>query len=135
MTTLSRTIAPQLDPRFKLTFFLVEANTFERDCLRKEWQKRVEWEEDNSGYIGQVGILADRPVNISVFWARIEGNLVAFWDSPSQVVDHEMIQKWLTENCLPPQKGPELRSTRCNATNFYVCIQAIQKVAAQNLWE
>lgn len=118
---------PPQDPRFKETFFLVEASSFERQCLWKRRHDLTSWEDQNSGYMGQIGILARRPVVISVFWARINGRLVGFWESTSQVVDHEMIEKWFEKNCAPPKWDNGTRRARCDAMNFHFCMHAIQE--------
>lgn len=119
-------IAPPQDQRFSETFFLVEASSCEKLYLWKEWHKRVKWEEQSSGCFGQVGKLSGRPVVISVFWAKIDGRLIGFWESTSQVVDYKMIEKWFSKNCVPP-KWDGTRHARCDAMNFHLCIQAIRE--------
>jgi len=119
--------APPEDLRFKETFFLVEATGCEQHFLWSEWHKRVKWEEQGMGCTGQIGTLDRRPVMLTFFWARINGKLVGFWDSTSQVVDHKMIEKWLAENCTPPKCDNGTRSAQCDAMNFHHCIHAIQE--------
>ncbi|MFZ2048766.1 MAG: hypothetical protein WAV25_00465 [Minisyncoccia bacterium] len=123
---LPHDFSPPDDPRFKETFFLVEATHFERMCLgkRDEWEG---WEEQSSGYICQVGTLARRPVTVGVSWARIKGKLVGFWEAESQVVDYAMIEKWLDKYWSPPKWDGGTRNARCNAMNFHHCIHAIRE--------
>lgn len=121
------TMAPPEDPRFKETFFLVEASSFEKQSLWERWNDLLVWEDQNRGCIGQVGILDDRSVVISVFWANIEGKLVAFWEPTSQVVDYKMIEEWFAQNCVPPKVDRGTRNARCNAMNFHSCIHAIRE--------
>jgi hypothetical protein len=123
-----RTILAQPeDKRFAETFFVVEATSFEKFCIWKEWHEQVIWEDEMRGCIGQIGTLARRPVTLSVFWARIEGRLVAFYESPSQVTDSIMVEKWLGLNCAPLKWDNGTRNARCDAQNFHLCIAAIRE--------
>jgi hypothetical protein len=101
---------------------LVEASIFERQMLWEENQRRQpprEWVENLSGRIEIVGHLDDDPVCISMFTARIDGELILFYHDTSAVVDHKMIERWLFE------KAPTtaLRGTgylnRVDAMNFH----------------
>lgn len=118
---------PPQDERFKDTFFLVEATSFERLCLWNERGEQEVWEDQSIGYMVQVGTLDRRPVTIQIFWFRIDGRLVGFWDSPSQVVDHKMVEEWLDENCTPAKWDNRTRHARCDAMNFHLCIHAIRQ--------
>ncbi len=117
--------APE-DPRFKETFFLVQATHFEKHQLWKEWHKSVDWQQEDAGYGQEIGTLADRPVVLSVFWVRINGRLVAFWELTSGVADYIMAENWFSQYCTPA-KWDATRSAKCNASNFHLCIQAIEE--------
>ncbi len=118
--------APPTDERFKETFFLVEASSFERNCLWMEWNNRVKWEQ-TSWCMGQIGTISRQPVTLSVLWVRIDGKLIGFWEPTSQVVDHKMIREWFAKNCVSPKWDNGTRHGRCNADNFYLCMRAIQE--------
>lgn len=115
-----------VDKRFQETFFLVEASSFEKHYLWKEWNEQVKWEGESSGYLIQVGELGGRPVTISISWVRIDGRLVGFWNSPSQVSDYKMVTAWLGENCVTPNWDRGTRNANCDATNFHLCLNAIR---------
>lgn len=118
-------IAPPEDERFKRTFFLVEASSFERLCLWQEWHKKVKWEPSILGCMGQIGTLDGLPVILNVFWVFIEGRLIGFWEFTSEVTDHRMAEKWFDTNCkIKRVRG--LRRARCNAMNFSICMNAIR---------
>lgn len=108
------------DKRFKETFFLAHATDFETEALWKAWHEAVKWEQEPGGWSAQIGTLGGHPVTLYLFWARINGRLVGFWQSPGRVVDYQMIEKWLDRNCVP-------NYYRCSAMNFHVCIHAIEE--------
>ncbi len=76
-----------------------EANSFETLELWKYWNKAVKWEQEYQGKVYQVGeIIIDGksfPVNITVFFNKINGKRIAFHDACSLVVDHDMVKDFL----------------------------------------
>lgn len=133
MSKIKLVIAPPNDKRFKETFFLVEATSFERQCLWEKWNKKLNWKDQGMGCVGQIGTLAKLPVVICFFWAHIDGRQIAFWESTSRVTDSEMAKKWLEENCIPPKWDGGTRNSRCDAANFHLCIHAIQEANQREL--
>jgi hypothetical protein len=127
MTKPQIVLASPEDERFKKTFFLVEASSFEKHRLWEMWRERVSWEQDSMGCMGQIGVLDNRPVTLSIFWAQINGQLIGFWESPSQVTDSAMAERWFALNCMPPKWDKGTRNARCDAQNFHLCVQAIQE--------
>ncbi len=110
------------------TRYVVEATDYEMHCLWERWHYRVDsewkrkplaWEQVSMGLSQRIGMLADMPVCVSVFWARVEGALVAFYDATSQVVDHRMVEKWMHEN-FPAA------TSWSNAQNFHNTVLAIE---------
>ena len=81
---------------------------------------KLDWIQVNPGHWEQIGTLDKRPVCVSVFWARIDGYLVGFWDATSQVVDYEMVKVWLKKT-FPD----DVYMT--DATNFYNAIHHIRE--------
>ena len=128
MTQLIELAEPE-DQRFSETFFLVSASDFEKFNLWERWEKLVEWRQDTIGAMGQIGMLGNRPVTLSVSWAQINGKLVAFWESPSQVTDNIMAENWLRKHCSLLKCDNGMRCSECNAANFHLCIDAIHKAS------
>ena len=121
--------------QLKRTDYFVEASSFERSTLWRDWAKeatnaglssemykdrQVDWQQQSLGYGQSVGELDGRPVYISLNWATINGRQVMFWEPTSVVVDHDMIEEWLKEN-LPD--GIE----KSNAENFHNCVLWINR--------
>src|SRR5579862_5164457 len=109
------------DERFRKTFFLVEATAFEKDALWSQWQNKISWEHDASTWLGAVGTIAGRPIYVSVLWARIGNQLVAFWEPTGKVADYDIIAAWFAKHCNPPD-WDNSRRTKCDAANFHQCI-------------
>jgi hypothetical protein len=111
--------------KFKEVVFLVEADSFAdlslwcRHFHDADAPRRVKsWENDNPGYCTVVGTCDRRPVNLSMSYNMINGHRVLFYHAVSQVVDHELVDKFLKINF--PDVG------RCDAMNFHQCIQHIE---------
>lgn len=109
-----------IDPRFDKVKYVVEATCFEDMTLYREWNKKVKWESHTSGTLETVGELNDKPVCFSACWASINGELVLFYHATSVVVDHDMIDKWLEDNC--PNK-----KLKTNAMNFHIVALRVKK--------
>jgi hypothetical protein len=99
----------QMDKCVRLTEYLVEANGNETQNFWRDFSLqagrmpryakinpdlRVSWEQ-LSGMSQTIGKLDKRPVAVTVFWNRLNGHLIGFWEATSQVVDHKMIEEWL----------------------------------------
>ena len=103
------------------TEYFVEATDFERFSL---WEKfaddsadfstydKVKWEQVCVGSMFQLGKLAKMPVTFLLTWAKINGHLVAFWESPSMVTDGRMVEVFLNK----------LKKPTTNANNFHHCL-------------
>jgi hypothetical protein len=115
----------KIDLRFSDCEYLIEANSFEVLALWKEWHVAVPWKEDGSGFMFKVGSLGGRPVMLSFSFAHINGHRVAFYDSPSQVVDHKKIDNFLRKNFAVTHEG---RWAHCDAMNFGHCISCVVDV-------
>lgn len=106
------------------TVFIVEANSFEKLCLWKEWKDRLPWREDLSGNLVTIGHVQGRPIVVSLFWANLNGQKVMFTELTSQLADYKLLDAWLDANCAP-RYDSGLRSARCNAMNFHLCAHAV----------
>jgi hypothetical protein len=113
---------------FKDVVYLVEANSNEQHELWYQWYHeprygtKVDWEQVYRGVAVTIGTVDKRPVVVSVTYALIEGQRVMFYYGCSQVVDHQMIDDWMTHYA----KGVPRR----DAQNFGHCIQNIRKEKA-----
>lgn len=129
----------KLDPRFAETMFVVEADDFARHmlwvCHSRESIKAGyaprdssphDWVQHGDGRFVQVGSFGGMPVNISVFWSTIDGQLVLFYDMCSMVTHSDMVRRWFEKHCNPKYDGGS-REARCNAMNFAHCLQAIEE--------
>lgn len=110
------------------TKFVVEATSCEVQML---WERhsidamfarpetnRYKFEQLNPGFIETIGHLDNRQVNVEMFWHRINGVLVMYVNSVSQVVDHKMIEEWLKKKCSPRWCGGS-RLAHTDASNFH----------------
>lgn len=122
------------ESRLAKTLFVVEATSFETQCLWAENSKDSNcrrftprrWEQVSPGWLVTVGELDYRPVCISMSWARIDGRLVMFWYPTSQVVDTVQIEKWLEKHFTGKWDGGT-RNAQTNAMNFHHCLDAIDE--------
>jgi hypothetical protein len=108
------------------TVFTVEANSFEEHMLWMLHQHHVNWRQQSEGTTVELDELDGRLVMLSLRWAVINNCAVLFYHSPSEVVDHALVDKWLSENCNPPTWGGG-RPARCDANNFHLCLNAIEE--------
>jgi hypothetical protein len=132
----------KLKKRLKETQFVVEATSNEMYMF---WEKfsdeamyknpnsnKFKFEQLNPGVAETIGYLDGRPVCISMFWYKIDGVMIMFWDCTSQVADHAMIEKWLKDNCAPRwDKGTRLAHT--DSSNFHHALDHVQEVNGKKL--
>lgn len=89
---------PKHQELFNDVVFIIEAtdneqHTFWRDYFyepRKDFTI-IKWEEEFTGKLIQIGELDNRPINIAISYAKLNGKRVIFYDAVSQVVDHQMV--------------------------------------------
>lgn len=118
------------DQRLRDTKFVVEATSCECQFLWERWSEdalyqagpypRVSWEQLNPGWWEEVGKLHGRPVCVSIWWNRINGELVMFWEATSELVDIGIVKAWLAKRCSP--------EVHTNASNFHLVIHAIDEL-------
>ncbi len=101
------------DPRLKSVIGVIEANSFEYMTLWEMYasealsfgigtRARCDWREDLSGLFFIIGHLAERPVTIQLRFAELNGHRVIFFNSPSVVVDHDMVRSWIDTHVRTP---------------------------------
>lgn len=104
------------------TIGVVDANSFEQHALwrfnRDKNEPHLSWDQKSG--LGQViGHFGDMPVNLSLSPVVIDGHKILFIDPVSQVVHHEMIDKWLDATMPASARTPDDRVNRTNAMNFH----------------
>jgi len=113
-----------LEKRLSQVMFVVDANSFERLALWREYQHTVKWEEDSSGFGEVIGQVGDMNVILSLNFATLNGQVVMFIEPTSQLVDYRMVDAWLEKHCAPRYDNG-YRSARTNGMNFAHCLQAV----------
>lgn len=130
-------IDPQDKDLFKDVVFLVEASHTEQHFLWKEnfYEKTRQfdavksWEDEGMGHGITIGQLDKRPVCVTMFYAKINGHRVMFYEGTSQVVDHKMIEEWLQHWTLKTVRWDNgHRWAHSDAMNFHHCLDAIQEL-------
>lgn len=101
---------------------VVEANSYEKHMLWDENRRRAQpktWTDDGCGLMQIVGHLAEMPVCISLFTAEVGQHRLVFVDATSQVVDHRMIDKWLSDTLPKSAFRKDGYVNKTDATNFH----------------
>lgn len=125
---------------FQDVVFLVEAThheqfVFWQDYFHKpkyDHCKINKWEQVTVGRLVQIGELDNRPINISINWAVLEGYLVMFYEAVSQVVDHAMVDKWIEHWSKDIKYDNGYRWAHTDSNNFHHCIHAVQELVKKN---
>ncbi len=124
MNKIQYSINPQDGKKIKASVFFVEANSFEKICLWRDCNdKDISWEEDLRGLAIHLGSLDERPVFAGLFFAKIMGQQICFFEITSVVQDHHMIDQFLE---LESSYGAEFRSHKCDAMNFGSALRHIE---------
>jgi len=120
--------------RLKRTLFVVEATSFEQFCLWEQHSNQSQscrdrhpqtWEQMNPGWLINVGEIDKRPCCISVSWYKIDGQMIMFWYSCSQVTDSVAAEKWIIDHWDGKWDGGTRRAWT-DAQNFHHCLEAIR---------
>ena len=115
----------KVDPRFKNTEFVVEADDFAIQTLWTKFSTQYNWEQDCKGLMETVGYLNNHPVCVNFRWAKINEHLILFYNPTSQIVDHHMVDEWLKKYCNPGR--------HTDANNFHQVISYVRDCKAQEL--
>lgn len=125
----------QNDHNTREAVYLVEATHFEVHALWLEYSeealahgwgsadtriRRVPWQQIGLGYGANIGTFGKMPVVVAVSFARIHGQVVAFYEATSQVVDYRMVEKWRGKQ-FPAARG------RTNPMNFGHCLHDLEE--------
>ncbi len=133
----------EIEQRMRRTVAVIEATHTEQFYLWKEWSDesgwddshhpghpQLRWEQMNPGSCLTLGYIEDMPVNISLTWNRIEGQVVLFWEMPSTVTDLRMGEDYLKKMLNPwPTYDKGYRRATFDAMNFGNAVSAIREAA------
>lgn len=118
---------------FKDVVFLIEANDNESHLLWEKYHYKTDkdvphvklWEQEFSGYMIKIGELDNRPINVTLSYAKLNGKRILFYNGCSQLVDHKMIEDWLQHFTKDIRWDNNHRWAHCDAMNFHHCLDAI----------
>lgn len=125
---------------FKDVEFLVEATYNEQhhfwvDYHYKPRTDSVEvksWECEGRGHMIEIGELDKRPICVSIFYGKLNGKRVMFYEGCSQVVDHKMIEDWLQHYTLKTIRWDNgHRWAHCDSSNFHHCLEHVKATRVQ----
>lgn len=103
--------------KFKDVVFAIEATSFEQLSLWQlnEKSKYIKsWEQRFQGWTIVIGHVGNMPVAVCLTYAKLNGHKVVFYEATSEIVDHDMVRKWI-DHYNPNQ------SNHANAMNFGQC--------------
>lgn len=82
-------------------------------AVRRVFTKNtMKWEAQSVGRCYTIGELAGFPICICIFFAKIDGEPVAFVEATSRVVDHEMVRQWIKANAKPDARVTDAMNWR-----------------------
>lgn len=136
---------PDLSVQVEEAEYLVEATHQEKHSFWAQWHKRLDWEGISMGHSLIIGWLRTiptgkrlrtlkafknleaRPINVCVFFARLNGVLVGFYEVVSTLSDQDVVDEWLETlpNVKKAKKAGD-RAPHCNADNFHHCLFFVQ---------
>ncbi len=132
-----------MNNQLKETEFVVEADTFAQHTLWEKWSAQslikhiwkdgsdshfntIKWEQLSPGYIETIGYIKKRPISIEIYWAKLNGHLIMFYNCCSLLADYKMVEDWLDKNCNPTYDNGA-RKARVDANNFGAVISWIKE--------
>jgi hypothetical protein len=117
---------------------VVEANSFERQCLWEHYHLDLgwTWESAGGGPLVTVGHLVTvypnrkHPICVELLWTKVNGHKILFYADTSMTVDHEMVKGWLEKN-LPrsafKESSPYPNCTDAmNFSNIFPCATELE---------
>ncbi len=133
----------ELDIRFSDVFFVIEANSFERQYLYRENEynvrdyiygkedkndiqhkpPRFKYEQDSSSFSLVLGRLNKIEVFVHFTFFKFDDLLVMCYEPTSQITDWVIVEEWLDVHCNPTYKGSR---NRCDMNNVHQLYNAIE---------
>jgi hypothetical protein len=97
----------------------IEANSFEQHSIYKEaLEAKRTYVGQTSGYILQAGTFHEYDVWVSVTFATISGQRLAFYYPTSRYVDYELVRKWI-ESVAPESAKEDGRLVHSDGMNWH----------------
>lgn len=132
-TTIDEVSSMSSDEKLERAFFFVNADSFSKFELwrvnkyEEEEKYKVDWVEDGSGFVVQVGTLyrkngeiyEEMPVMVTCMFGILNGVYVCFYTSDSMVTDWEMVENFISK--YAGQYDSASRRAMTNASNFHHC--------------
>jgi hypothetical protein len=117
---------------FKDVVFLVEATGFEELALWNDFYNRPinqsarikKWKQCNPGHLVTIGNVDGRPVCVEIRYNILNGKKVIFYHVASQIVDHNMVERWL-HRYSDHIRYDKTRWAQCDAMNFSHCLNVV----------
>jgi len=113
------------DKRFKDVVSVIEATYFEQITLWGLNNTKLNWKEDYSGLLIEVGLLNNMGTSICITFATILDRLICFYEPTSLVVDYRLINNWIKDNFKNISKH--------DAMNFNNCILHVKDLNAKEI--
>lgn len=114
--------AMEREPRFRQVEYAVRATLFERAVLFEEYRKKASFTCDNADQLLVIGSYRSRNVNVEIRLALLNGHVIAFYRTISELVDGAMvaylIERW---SKLVPHVGGVVHLD--NPEHFYLCYE------------
>lgn len=113
----------QIEQKLRETEFFVRSSHFEYFTHWQHYHEKIDWKDESVTYTFRIGEVADRPVDLALHWALLNGKLVCFWHFMSQLQDLEMAKNYL-EQYQPKWDNGRLAHT--DAWNFHHCYHYVK---------
>jgi hypothetical protein len=118
------TMVREKEPRLNHVFYTVEANSFERLKLWEEDHEKLQWEDSCTGFVPCIKVVTidgtKRPIVVEIYFAKLLGKMVAFYNACSQVVDHDAVEQWLHQHIST------YKDNHCDAMNWHLCVHTLE---------
>lgn len=132
MTQLQDHYANEQEKKMKTSIFFIEASSCEQFYIWKEYNEKVDWEQDLMGFSHIVGFIdpkkKEKPVNVCFSFAKINGQRICFYDTVSRFVDHNMVEEFILKH-YPVKYNNNTRTAMTNATNVHNAIHEAKERA------
>ncbi|HSR89655.1 MAG TPA: hypothetical protein VLK22_04690 [Candidatus Udaeobacter sp.] len=103
---------------------MFEATEYEQLCLKEKFDGTIgSWEGAGSS-TEKIGTFHEYDIMVHVSWVRINGGLVGFFRTTSQVVNNVTVEEWV-ESCLRPGKESRSKSRQANPHNFRLYLSSL----------
>lgn len=112
------------DPKLAKTKFFIEATSFEKLSLWKDFKERndiTNWVEDAQGIALEIGHLDKKKTQsvwLGFYFVDLYGKTICFYETTSRFNDSQLVEEWITKN-YPVKYDNDTRSAMTDAMNFH----------------